>query len=74
MHLSVWLGMDQLPWEQRRLKEDETTEVEAHMATYCLYAKSHQQQLYDSHKKLSITTVVKWLCISRDKGHPKQHL
>ena len=42
----------------------ETTEVEAHMATYSLFAADHQQQV--AHRqyhavKISITTVVEWL-------------
>ena len=30
---------------QRRLPGVETTEVEAHMATYCLFGTNHQLQL-----------------------------
>ena len=30
---------------QRRLPGVETTEVEAHMATYCLFATNHQRQV-----------------------------
>ena len=33
--------------EQRRLPGVETTEVEARMATYCLFATNHQRQLAD---------------------------
>ena len=34
-----------LPRVQRRLPGVEATEVEAHMATYCLFATNHQRQL-----------------------------
>ena len=53
---------------QRRLPGVETTEVEAHMATYCLFATNHQRQVAPQAVQISITTVVKW---SRHdgKGH-----
>ena len=34
-----------LPRVQRRLPGVEATEVEAHMATFCLFATNHQRQL-----------------------------
>ena len=53
---------------QRRLPGVETTQVEAHMATYCLFATNHQRQVAHRQYNISITTVVKW---SRHdgKGH-----
>ena len=39
MHLTWWV----IARVQRRLPGVETTEVEAHMATYCLFATNHER-------------------------------
>ena len=50
MHLANWrVIVKAIARVQRRLPGVETTEVEAHMTTYCLFATNHQLQL--SHKQ-----------------------
>ena len=56
---------------QRRLPGVETTEVEAHIATYCLFAINHRRQLAYRH---SITTVVKRSRVRSVRAMPKRHL
>ena len=53
---------------QRRLPGVETTRVEAHMTTYCLFATNHLWAGCPQAVQISITVVVKW---SRQdgKGH-----
>ena len=52
----------------------ETTEVEAHMATYCLFATNHQWQLahrqynFDQDSGLAVT------CARTVRAMPKRHL
>ena len=62
-----------LPRVQRRLPGVEATEVEAHMATYCLFATNHQRQLAYSDSTISITTV-KRSRFRTVRAMPKRHL
>ena len=58
---------------QCQLPGVETTEVEAHMAAYCLFAQIINGSLPTGSTN-SITTVVKWSCIRTVRAMPKWHL
>jgi len=58
---------------QRRLPGVETTQVEAHMATYCLFATNHQRQV--AHRQYKFRSR-RWLSgrVMTVRAMPKRHL
>ena len=58
---------------QRRLPGVETTQVEAHMATYCLFATNHQRQV--AHRQYKFRSR-RWLSgrVRTVRAMPKRHL